>query len=88
MQHVRSERIWRIALDTASFISGVRSRRGAARELLRLVFDRRLTIVMDCKLRLEYQDVALRAHHLVASKMSLEEMSELIETIADYAEPV
>ena len=79
---------WCIVFDTASLISGVRSRRGAAYEILQLVFQGRVTIVLDYKLLLEYEDVACRSQHLAASLSSATQMNEFIQILADAAEPI
>lgn len=78
----------RIVLDTASFVTAVRSGGGAAGELLRMVFLGEVVLLMDLKLSLEYRDVALRPEHLEASSLSEQEVVELIEALEAFAEPV
>jgi predicted nucleic acid-binding protein len=62
----------RIVLDTATFVTAVRSSDGAAGEVVRMVF----------------RDVALRSEHVRASALSKREILELIEAIEAFAEPV
>ena len=78
----------RIVLDTASFVTAVRSSGGAAGEVVRMVFRGEIVPLMDLKLGLEYRDVALRPEHLAASALSKREMLELIEALEAFAESV
>ena len=78
----------RIVLDTASFVTAVRSSSGAAGQVVRMVFSGEIVPLMDLKLGLEYRDVALRPEHLAASALSKREMLELIEALEAFAEPV
>ena len=78
----------RIVLDTASFVTAVRSSDGAAGEIVRMIFREEIVPLMDLKLGLEYRDVALRPEHLVASALSKTEVLELIEALEAFAEPV
>ena len=78
----------RIVLDTASFVTAVRSSDGAAGEVLRMIFREELVPLMDLKLGLEYRDVALRSEHVRASALSKREILELIEAMEAFAEPV
>jgi len=78
----------RIVLDTASFVTAIRSSDGAAGALLRMIFSRRVVPLMDLKLGLEYRDVSLRAIQLKASRLSASEILELIEAIEAFAEPI
>jgi putative PIN family toxin of toxin-antitoxin system len=78
----------RIVLDTASFVTAVRSRTGAAREVVDLILDGDIIPLMDVKMGLEYRDVALRTEHLAASRLSKAGVLELIEAIEALAESV
>ncbi len=75
-------------LDTASLITALRSRSGAAAELLRLVLLGKVTLLMDYKLGAEYRDVALRVEHREASGLSSDDVLQLISTLEEVAEPV
>lgn len=79
----------RIVLDTASFVTAIRSSGGAAGETLADGFSwgGRATYGPK-KLSLEYRDVALRPEHLAASALSKREVVELIEALEAFAEPV
>jgi predicted nucleic acid-binding protein len=75
-------------LDTASFVTAVRSSDGAAGEVVRMIFREEIVPLMDLKLGLEYRDVALRSEHVGAPALSTREIVELIEAIEAFAEPV
>ncbi len=78
----------RVVLDTAAFISGIRSDSGPSAELFRMVFRGNVILLMDHKLGLEYRDVALRQEHISASRLKASEILELIEALESFAEPV
>jgi putative PIN family toxin of toxin-antitoxin system len=77
-----------MVLDTSSLVTALRSSKGAAAELLRLIILEKFTLLMDYKLASEYRDVALRREHLVASKQTAGDVKELIEILESLAEPV
>lgn len=78
----------RIVLDTAAFVTAVRSSEGAAGEVLRRIFKKQLVPLMDLKLALEYRAVAFRPEHITASRLSRSEIEELIGAVEAFAEPV
>jgi predicted nucleic acid-binding protein len=78
----------RIVLDTASFVTAVRSSDGAAGEVGRMIFGEELVPLMDHKLGLEYRDVGVRSEHVSASALSKREILGLIEAMEAFAESV
>jgi predicted nucleic acid-binding protein len=72
----------KIVLDTASFVTAVRSSGGAAGEVLRMIFREEVVALMDFKLGLEYREVALRPEHVNASALNRAEILELIEALS------
>jgi putative PIN family toxin of toxin-antitoxin system len=78
----------RIVFDTSSLITALRSSKGAAAEVLRLVFLEKLVILMDYKIGSEYRDVALRPEHLATARRSAETVLSLIDDLEGLAEPV
>jgi putative PIN family toxin of toxin-antitoxin system len=78
----------RIVLDTASLISALRSSRGAAAEVIRLVLVGRIVLLMDYKLASEYRDVALRPEHLAVMGASESDINGLLDALEAIAEPV
>jgi len=75
-------------LDTASFVTAVRSGHGAASELVRMALAHEIVTLMDHKLALEYREVALRPEHVSASALSGEEIGRLIDLMERAAEGV
>jgi hypothetical protein len=55
-----------IVLDTASFVTAVRSSDGAAGEVVQIKFREELVPLLDLKLGLEFRDAALRSEHVRA----------------------
>jgi putative PIN family toxin of toxin-antitoxin system len=78
----------RIVLDTASFVTAIRSSEGAAREVVNMILRNEVVALMDLKLGLEYRDGALRPEHVAASRESEEDVLKLIEAIEALAETV
>lgn len=78
----------RIVLDTATFISAIRSNTGAAAEIVRLAVLEKLTLLMDYKLVCEYRDVALRPGHIAASGRTPEDVEAVIDALESIATPV
>lgn len=78
----------RIVFDTSSLITALRSSKGAAAEVLRLVLLEEIVVLMDYKIASEYRDVALRPEHLTAARRSAETVLSLIESLEGLAEPV
>lgn len=75
-------------LDTASFVTAIRSSGGAAGEVMRMIFREEVVVLMDFKLGLEYREVALRPEHVNASALNRGEILELIEALEAFSEPV
>ena len=78
----------RIVFDTSSLITALRSSRGAAAEVLRLILLKKVVILVDYKIASEYRDVALRPEHLSASGRTADGVLALIEGIEGIAEPI
>ncbi len=75
-------------LDTASFVTAVRSSDGAAGEVLRAISSGTIVALMDLSLGLEYRDNALRPEHIKALKLNKSDVLELIDALEAFAEPV
>lgn len=78
----------RFVLDTSSLIAALRSSKGAAAEIVRLILLGKIVILMDYKLASEYRDVALRPEHLSVTSSSEDEVRVLLDTLETIAEPV
>jgi predicted nucleic acid-binding protein len=64
-------------------VSALRSRQGASNELLRLALIREFELVLSEPLFLEYESVLKRPEQLLLTKLSMEEVDELLERLAD-----
>jgi putative PIN family toxin of toxin-antitoxin system len=78
----------RVVLDTSIVIAAIRSSAGAAAEIVRLAFLRRMTVLMDYKLACEYREVAVRPEHLRASEKTQREIELVLDALEAVAEPV
>jgi putative PIN family toxin of toxin-antitoxin system len=75
-------------LDTSVLISALRSRKGAAAQVVKLILDGELEILLDYMLICEYRDVALRPRNLEAYGMAESEVRDIIEDLEARAIPV
>lgn len=78
----------RIVLDTSVLIAGLRSNRGGSAEILRIAARGKVTLLMDLKLEMEYREVALRGNNLSAARMTVAEVTRVIDGSANDAEGV
>ena len=78
----------RAVLDTSVLVAGIRSNRGASRELLRMVLDEQLKPLVSVSLVLEYEAVLTRPEHVHASDLDEEAIKELLKVIVRAGEKV
>ena len=78
----------RLVLDTAVMGAAIRSDSGASRRLLMAALECRLTLLASVPLMIEYQAVMTRPEHLAASRLSIEDVSVLLDAVAAVAQPV
>ncbi len=78
----------RAVLDTTILVSAIRSRFGASKAVVDLVFERRLTLLMDYRIACEYREVLLRTEHVAASNLSLQQIATLLDELEDLSEAV
>ena len=69
-------------------VAAIRSDRGASRELLVGVPERRFISLMSVPLMIEYESVMTRPEHLEASRLSREDVQVLLDAVATTAEAV
>lgn len=69
-------------------VAAIRSDRGASRELLAGVLERRFILLMSVPLMIEYESVMTRPEHLEASRLSQEDVQLLLDAVATTAEAV
>ena len=68
--------------------AAIRSDAGASRRLLVAALEQRFTLLVSVALMIEYEAVMTRTRHLVASKLSAEDVGILLDAVASVAEPV
>ena len=78
----------RLVLDTTVMVAAIRSDSGASRRLLMAALECRLTLLASVPLMIEYQAVMTRPEHLTASRLSIEDVSVLLDAVAAVAQPV
>ena len=78
----------RIVLDTSVIVAGLRTRSGAGNAVLRLVAQKRVTILATPPLFLEYEEVLKRPEHRLAHGLTPEAVDEFLAELAALIEPV
>jgi predicted nucleic acid-binding protein len=74
----------RIVLDTCILVSAFRSRKGASNAVLATAVNGRFETLISVPLVLEYEAVLSRSEHLLESKLSAEDVEELIDDICSF----
>jgi predicted nucleic acid-binding protein len=75
----------RIVLDTCVIVTAFRSRNGASRVVLDWVADRLLVPLLTPALFLQYEDVLKRPEQLRASRLTPEQVNEILAALASAA---
>ena len=78
----------RIVLDTSVIVAGLRTRSGAGNAVLRLVAQKRVTILATPPLFLEYEEVLKRPEHQLTHGLTPEAVDEFLAELAALIEPV
>lgn len=78
----------RVVLDTSVIVAALRTRRGAANEVLRGVAVRRLLLLATPPLFLEYEEVLKRPEQRLVHGLALETIDEFLAELAALIEPV
>ena len=78
----------RVVLDTDVIVAAMRSPRGASAAILRAARLGRVTLLASVPLALEYEAVAARAQHRLASDLTEHEVRIFITAVVAMAEPV
>ena len=76
----------KVVLDTDVVVAGLRSPMGASAELLRLARRGHIGLAISVPLVLEYEAVATRPEHLVASGLSATDAQIVIDGLVSIAE--
>ena len=72
----------RVVLDTSVIVAALRSRRGPANEVLRMVALRKLIPVATPSVFLEYEDVLKRPEHRLAHGLSIAQIDDFLGEMA------
>jgi len=78
----------RVVLDTSIIVAALRTRRGAANAVLRLVAKRRLVALATPPLFLEYEDVLKRPEQQLVHGLTAEGVDRFLGELAALLEPV
>jgi putative PIN family toxin of toxin-antitoxin system len=78
----------RVVLDTSVVVAALRTRSGVGNAVLRLVAQRRVTILATPPLFLEYEEVLKRPEHRLAHGLTPEAVDEFLAELAALIEPV
>jgi putative PIN family toxin of toxin-antitoxin system len=78
----------RLVIDTDVFIAGLRSDKGASRQILLLALDRQIVMLASVPMLLEYEAVATRAEQLEQSGITLADANTILDAFAAVIEPV
>ena len=76
-------------LDTATMVAAIRSDSGASRRLLRAALEGRgLRLLVSVPLLIEYEAVMTRPEHLMAARLTTDDIGVLLDAVAAVAERV
>lgn len=78
----------RLVLDTDVVVAGLRSDRGASRQLLMAALDRRILALASVPLFLEYESVLTRPEQRAETGLSVKETNLFLDTLAAVIEQV
>lgn len=78
----------RFVLDTDVVIAALRSQRGASAALLTLAIDSKIELLVTAALAFEYEEVAKRSEHGLASGMTETEVSLWVDSVIALCHPV
>ena len=78
----------RTVLDSDVLVAGLRSDRGASRQLLLAALDQEYALLLSVPLVIEYEAVITRAEHLKASGLTKAEAIMILDALVSVAEPV
>ena len=75
-------------MDTCVVVTAFRSQNGASRAVLDWVADRLLVPLLTPALFLQYEDVLKRPEQLLATRLTLTRVDQILAALASAAEPV
>lgn len=78
----------RLVVDTDVMVAAIRSNAGASRRLLVAGLLRRCILLVSVPLVIEYEAVMTRPEHLIAARLTEEDVGALLDAVVFVAEPV
>jgi putative PIN family toxin of toxin-antitoxin system len=78
----------KVVLDADVLVAALRSRRGASAVWLRAALRREVEMLASVPLMLHYESVMLRPEHRAVSRLSMAELSAILDAIAAIVTPV
>jgi putative PIN family toxin of toxin-antitoxin system len=78
----------RLVLDTDVLYAGIRSGKGASRQLLMAILDRRAEILLSTSLIVEYEAVLTRPAFLAETGIAAEDILAILDDLAGLCVPV
>ena len=78
----------RYVLDTSVVVAGMRSPSGASAELLRQARQKKVTLLANVALALEYEATCKRPEHAVAAGLNAKEVEIFVDAVIAMMEPV
>ncbi|HET9176892.1 MAG TPA: putative toxin-antitoxin system toxin component, PIN family [Terriglobia bacterium] len=78
----------RVVVDTSVIVAALRTRRGAANQVLRLLARRELVLLATPPLFLEYEDALKRPEQRLAHGLAIEAIDDFLAELAALIEPV
>ena len=78
----------RLVLDTDVVVAALRSPSGASAAILELLPEGRFAALISVALVLEYEAICLLPEHILASRLSRQDVEKFVATLIRLAEPV
>jgi putative PIN family toxin of toxin-antitoxin system len=78
----------RLVIDTDVMVAAFESAKGASRQLVTAVLERRVVLLLSTSLMLEYEDVLIRPESLARSKLTAPEVLDVLDELAGLCAPV
>ncbi len=75
-------------LDTDVLVAGLRSAKGASRELIRMIGRKEIVVVATVTMMAEYEAVLKRPQHLEAANLTMAQVDSFLDALAELSIPV
>lgn len=74
-----------VTMDTNILVAALFSQSGASHQILRLITDERINLALSTQIILEYDDVLKRKEIIKKSKLSLDQVNEILDLLVALA---